>query len=95
LALEFEWDPLKEASNITKHGVTFTEAMTVFADPLETTIADPDHSDDEFRFISVGMSVEMRLLVVGYTERGSRIRLISARPAAPRERRAYESETTA
>jgi Ribonuclease toxin, BrnT, of type II toxin-antitoxin system len=56
--VEFEWDPEKAASNLNKHGVAFTEAMTIFGDPFEVTIPDPDHSDDEFRFLSMGLGVE-------------------------------------
>ena len=89
--MEFEWDPVKAEENLRDHGVTFTEAQTVFGDPLEVTIPDPDHSDGEFRFLSLGRSEVDRLLVVSYTERGSRIRIISAREATPRERRDYES----
>jgi uncharacterized DUF497 family protein len=70
------------------------EAQTVFGDPLEVTIPDPDHSEGEFRFLSLGRSEADRLLIVSYTERGSRIRIISAREATPRERRDYESEHT-
>ena len=89
--MEFEWDAPKAASNVAKHGVTFPEAMTVFGDPLEVTIADPHHSEDEFRFLSVGQSGIGRLLVVAYAEREGRTRIISARQATPRERRQYES----
>ena len=90
--MEFEWDPEKAAENLKSHGVAFTEAQIVFGDPLEVTIPDPDHSDGEFRFLSLGRSEADRLLVVSYTERGSRVRIISAREATPRERRDYESE---
>lgn len=72
--------------------MAFTEAMTIFGDPLEVTLADPDHSEEEFRFLSLGRSEADRLLVVSYTERDSRVRLISAREATPKERRDYESE---
>jgi uncharacterized DUF497 family protein len=91
--VEFEWDPDKERSNIERHGVDFTEAATVFGDPLELTISDPDHSVGEFRFLSLGHSVRNRILLVSYTEREERIRIISARTASPRERRQYESGT--
>lgn len=91
--MEFEWDIAKDAENLRKHGVSFREAMTVFGDPLELTISDPHHSAEEFRFVSVGLSKAGRLLVVSYTERrGQRTRIISARKAAPRERRQYESK---
>ena len=89
--MEFEWDPGKAVANFAKHGVSFPEAMGVFGDPLEVTIADPLHSHEEARFISIGLSEAGRLLIVAYTEREGRIRIISAREAAPRERRHYES----
>lgn len=89
--MEFEWDPEKAAANEKDHGVDFTEAMTVFGDPLELTIADPDHSEDEQRFLSVGTSTAGRLLVVAYTERAGRTRIISAREPSSQERRDYES----
>jgi len=76
--------------NLDKHGVGFAEAITVFGDPLEVTILDPDHSEDERRFLSLGLSEARRLLVVAYTGRGTTIRIISAREATPRERKTYE-----
>ena len=72
--MEFEWDPGKAARNVTKHGVSFQEVATVFADSLELTIPDPDHSEREERFSSLGRSVLGRVLVVAYTERGHRQR---------------------
>ncbi len=87
----FEWDWKKAESNARKHGVTFAEAMTVFGDPLELAIADPHHSQGEFRFLSIGLSAAGRLLVVAYAEREGRTRIINAREATPRERRQYES----
>lgn len=90
--MEFEWDTFKAQSNAEKHGISFAEAMTVFGDPLEVTIPDPDHSEGEHRFLSLGQSDRNRLLVVSYTEREGRIRLISAREAEPRERKVYEWE---
>jgi len=92
--MEFEWDAGKAASNADKHGVTFEEAMTVFGDPLELAISDPHHSQGEFRFLSIGKSLTGRLLVVAYTEREARTRIISARDANPRERRTYESTSS-
>ncbi len=89
--MEFEWNPEKEQANIEKHGVDFAEATTVFGDPLELTIADPDHSVGEFRFLSMGRSSRNRILVVSYTERQERIRIVSARIASSKERRQYES----
>jgi uncharacterized DUF497 family protein len=89
--VEFEWDPEKAARNLDKHGVGFPEAMTVFSDPLEVTIPDPDHSEGETRFLSLGLSEANRFLVVAYTERGGKIRIIQAREASPKERRDHES----
>ena len=90
--MEFEWDPIKAQNNQTKHGLGFLEATTVFADPFEPTIHDPEHSNDETRFLSLGNSTGGRLLVVSSTERGPAIRIISAREATPRERRQYETK---
>lgn len=89
--MDFEWDPGKAEVNLERHGVDFAEAITVFGDPLEVTISDPDHSEGERRFLSLGMSDAGRLLVVAYTERGTRIRIISARQTSARERRVYEA----
>ena len=91
MAVEFEWDPAKAAVGLEKHGVSFAEASTIFGDPFEVTIPDPDHSEDETRFLSLGISAESRLLVVAYTEREGRIRIIHARVAAAKERKGYES----
>ena len=90
MGLRFGWDNRKAGSNLRAHGVSFREATTVFADPLSITISDPDHSTAEVRFIDIGVSYLGRLLVVSYTERGDRIRLISARLATRNERRQYE-----
>jgi len=86
----FEWDEQKAAGNLKKHGVSFQEAKTVFGDPLSITVADPEHSDSEDRFIDIGLTENGRLLVVAYTERGTKIRIISARLALPVERTIYE-----
>ncbi len=88
--MDFEWDEDKADSNLRKHGVEFSEAMTVFADPLALTGYDPDHSDDEDRFITMGQSTEGRLLIVSHTDRDEKIRIISAREANRRERKDYE-----
>lgn len=88
--MEFEWDPEKATANLKKHKVSFSEAATVFGDPLSTTISDPNHSDEEDRWLTMGTSIEGRLLVVSYTDRGERVRIISARLATRRERTAYE-----
>jgi len=89
--VRFEWDTEKAKTNIRKHGVEFGEAMSVFGDPLEVTIADPDHSHLEQRYLSIGLSSSGRLLVVSYTERNGNIRIISARTATSAERKTYES----
>ena len=87
----FEWDPQKEASNVTKHGVSFSEAQTAFTDEFARLIPDPDHSDDEERFILLGTSISSRLLVVCHCIRsGDTIRIISARKAQKQERKVYE-----
>ena len=87
---QFEWDKLKADGNLVKHGVPFEEALTVFADPLARIRDDPDHSIVEWREIIVGHSVRRRILVVGFTERGTKVRIITARQATARERRNYE-----
>jgi uncharacterized protein len=90
--VQFEWDPNKDAENLNKHGISFDEALSVFGDPLATTIDDPDHSIDEFRFLTMGYSKNQRLIVLAHTEREGRIRIISAREPTPQERKQYESE---
>lgn len=92
MALEFEWDSGKAASNLAKHGVAFEEAISVFDDPLSTTVVDPDHSLHEERLVIFGASTAGRVLAVMHTERGARIRVISAREATRLERGAYEEE---
>jgi uncharacterized DUF497 family protein len=87
---EFEWDPIKAASNLRDHGVSFEEASTVFADPLAMLMADPDHSIEEERYVVLGESARRNLLVVAFAERPPRTRLISAREATRHERRQYE-----
>jgi hypothetical protein len=88
--MNFEWDENKAARNLLKHRVSFEEAKIVFDDPLYVDFYDPDHSDDEERYLIVGESNRGRLLIVSYTERGDLIRLISARVATRAEREAYE-----
>jgi len=86
----FEWNPEKAVANFRKHGVSFEEATTVFSDLLAMNMPDPDHSLREERFILLGLSHRLRLLVVAYAERGTRTRLISDREATRKERRQYE-----
>ena len=88
--MEFEWDEAKAESNLQKHGVEFSEAMTVFADPLSLTVYDPMHSVEEDRYLTMGTSAAGRLLVVSHTDRGDVLRVISARNAMKRERKDYE-----
>ena len=89
--MEFEWDLAKATQNLRKHKVTFNEATTVFGDFLSITVADPDHSISERRFITVGNSGRGRLLLVAHAQRDEIIRLISARTLTRRERKNYES----
>ncbi len=91
--MEFEWDPTKAELNWKKHRITFSEASTVFSDIMSSTFADPEHSDEEARFITLGMSDRGRLLMVSHTDRNDRTRIISARVANRRERKTYEEET--
>ncbi len=88
--MEFEWDPDKAAANEKKHGVTFLEAATIFGDPLAITFVDPDHSANEQRYLTFGLSRFDRLLIVSHTDRESRIRIISARVMTRREVKIYE-----
>ena len=90
MSLTFEWDENKARSNLSKHGVSFAEASTVFGDPQSLTIPDPEHSLTEERWITLGKSHAGKLRVVVHTERGNNIRIISARPANRQERQTYE-----
>ena len=92
MSLRFTWDPAKATANLRKHGVSFMEASTAFADPLSITIPDPDHSVSEERFVLIGLSNRQHLVVVAHVERGDLIRIISARPANRYERKTYEEE---
>ena len=89
--LEFEWDDAKAAENLRKHDVSFDEAGTAFGDPLSSVFADPEHSVGEERLVLAGRSDRGRVLLVMFTERPPRVRLISARPATRPERQAYEA----
>ena len=90
MALELTWDPAKAAANLREHRVSFPEATTAFADPLSITIADPDHSTAEQRYLLLGVSHRSRLLVISHTEREDTVRLISARRATRDEQKTYE-----
>jgi hypothetical protein len=88
--IRFEWDPEKDKRNLRTHGVSFAEAVTVFHDLLSATFDDPEHSEGEQRFITVGMSARERLIIVAHTERANTIRIISARRATKHERKKHE-----
>ena len=88
--MKFQWDPRKAKLNLAKHGVSFGEATTAFRDPLSATSADPDHSLNERRFITFGVSSKGRLLQIAHAEVGELIRIINARLATKRERKIYE-----
>ena len=92
-APRFEWDPRKDAENKRKHGVSFEEARSVFADEYALLLDDPDHSAVEERFILLGLSARFRVLVVvhAYRESEDTIRIISARKATRRERQQYDA----
>jgi len=92
MGLAFEWDEEKARRNELKHGVTFEEAKTVFNDPFAVTVPDPDHSEEEERWLDIGLSAEGRLLVVWYTERGESIRIIGSRKATKKEEGEYAHE---
>lgn len=88
--MHFEWDPDKAAANLEFHAVSFEEAATVFGNPLSVTFYDPDHSEDEDRYLTFGESDDNRLLVVVHTDREESIRIISARPTTRREKQQYD-----
>lgn len=88
--MDFVWGVRKAAGNLRKHGVSFHEAATVFFDSLSATGADPDHSLEEQRFVTFGMSSAGRLVVVAHTQQDDAIRIISARKATRAERKLYE-----
>jgi uncharacterized DUF497 family protein len=87
----FEWDAEKAASNLKKHGVSFEEAESVFMDSFGLEELDEEHSQEEVRWVLIGLSSSLRVLVTVYTERGSKIRLISSRKADAKERKAYQA----
>jgi uncharacterized DUF497 family protein len=93
MGLSFEWDDNKAHENLKRHGVSFEESSTIFGDPLSLTIDDPLHSIEEDRFVTIGLSHLGRIVVVVHAESGDNIRIITARLATPRERRAYGKGT--
>lgn len=90
MGLQFEWDRAKASTNVRKHGLSFEEAATVFGDQRAITIADPEHSLIEERFVTIGASERDKILVVVATERRDKMRLTSVRPASRKERKQYE-----
>ena len=88
--MQFEWDASKAVANLRRHDISFEDAATTFGDPFARTIPDPDHSTDEARFATIGLTAGGTLVVVIHAERGPRTRLISARQATRAERKAYE-----
>jgi uncharacterized DUF497 family protein len=88
--LLFEWDPDKAKKNMKVHSVSFDEASTSFKNALSLTIYDPLHSEDEDRMVLIGNSFKNRVLIIVHTERGDKIRIISARKATKKERKQYE-----
>jgi uncharacterized DUF497 family protein len=90
--LTFEWDLRKARLNLSKHAVSFETASTVFGDDSSLTIADPDHSITERRYITIGRAFDGKLVVVVHTDRGNNIRIISARGADRRDRKQFEEE---
>jgi uncharacterized DUF497 family protein len=90
--LNFDWDEDKAAANFKKHKVSFEDAKTVFGDSFAVTINDPLHSVGERRFIDIGRSLDGKILVVSYTWRGQKIRLINCRRATKAERKIYEEK---
>jgi len=89
--VDFVWSRLKASANERKHGVSFRESITVFGDPLSLTAFDPDHSEHEDRYITMGTSAAGQLLVVAHADLDDRVRIISARKATRRERKDYEN----
>lgn len=88
--MRFEWNSSKAQFNFSKHGISFEEATTIFGDPLSITSPDPDHSQEEARWITIGVSTNFKTIVVVHTDRLETVRIISARLATKRERECYE-----
>jgi uncharacterized protein len=88
--IKIVWSEKKNRQNIRKHKVDFNEAKSIFDDPLQISINDPDHSFDEYRFITIGMIENNRLVIVAHTFRDDKIRIITARKPTRGERKNYE-----
>ena len=91
MILEFEWDACKAVENLKNHRVSFEEAKSVFNDPLLLTFPDPEHSEHEYRSINIGISSHARVLLVVFTDRRGKVRVISSRKATAKERKLYET----
>lgn len=89
--LEFEWDAAKASENLKNHRVSFEEAKSIFNDPLLLTFPDPEHSDEEHRYINIGVSSHSRILLVVFTDRKGKLRIISSRKATAKEKKLYET----
>lgn len=87
--LQFEWDSNKAIKNVERHRISFEEAATVFDDPMFITLIDEEHSVDEDRYITIGLSCHGRLLMLAHTDREGRMRIISARKATQKEEQFY------
>jgi len=94
MSLQFEWDPKKAKANLTKHEVSFEEAITVFADPLARIFDDDEHSGEERREVIIGHTNEHDLILVSFTAVGESVRIFSARKATRKERRDYEENVS-
>lgn len=90
--MRIEWDAYKAKANLQKHGVAFSEAASIFLDPLAATFPDPDHSMGEHRFITVGYSSLGRLIIVAHADSEFAVRIVSARTASARERKRHEDQ---
>ena len=88
--MRFEWNSSKAQFNFSKHGISFEEATTIFGDPLSITSPDPDHSQEEGRWITIGVSTNLKTIVVVHTDQLETVRIISARLATKREKGCYE-----
>jgi uncharacterized DUF497 family protein len=88
--VNYEWDAKKAKTNFRKHGVSFEEAATVFLDPLAITYPDPDHSEEEDREITIGLTTKNRVVFVSHCPRGNRTRIVGARKTTRKEREQYE-----
>jgi uncharacterized DUF497 family protein len=90
--VSFEWDPIKAAANVRKHGVQFSEALGVFSDDYAITITDDESDPNELRFVTLGVGIKGRVLVVVYCFRGENLRILSARTAGRLELEKYEKQ---